>query len=97
MPFFRKVRHIDFKFLLKADDDTFVCVERLANFLHNQPEESKDKLYAGVPTSCNAPSNPARNVRARDVGKKRCTELVGMYVQVQMKRASKPKGAARVA
>eukprot|EP00752_Nemacystus_decipiens_P006800 g6105.t1 len=55
------VRHIDFKFLLKADDDTFVCVQRLANFLHNQPEESKDKLYAGVPTSCNAPTSPARN------------------------------------
>ena len=57
------MRHIDFKFLLKADDDTFVCVERLANFLHNQPEGNKDKLYAGVPTSCNAPSNPRRNVR----------------------------------
>lgn len=54
---------MDFKFLLKADDDTFVCVERLANFLHDQPEESKDKLYAGVPTSCNSPSNPSRNVR----------------------------------
>ncbi|CAN0055017.1 unnamed protein product, partial [Ectocarpus fasciculatus] len=56
------VRHIDFKFLLKADDDTFVCVERLANFLHNQPEESKDKIYAGVPTACNSPANPSVNV-----------------------------------
>eukprot|EP00903_Cladosiphon_okamuranus_P012084 g11343.t2 len=56
-----EVRHIDFKFLLKADDDTFVCVERLAKFLHNQPEESKDKLYAGVPTFCKAETNAARN------------------------------------
>ncbi|CBJ27625.1 beta-1,3-n-acetylglucosaminyltransferase, putative [Ectocarpus siliculosus] len=56
------VRHIDFKFLLKADDDTFVCVERLANFLHNQPEESKDKIYAGVPTACNSPANPSVKV-----------------------------------
>ncbi|CAM9145195.1 unnamed protein product, partial [Hapterophycus canaliculatus] len=53
------VRHIDFKFLLKADDDTFVCVERLAGFLHDQPEENKDKIYAGVPTACSS-TNPSK-------------------------------------
>lgn len=58
-----KVRHVDFKFLLKADDDTFVCVQRLADFLHDQPEESKDKIYAGVPTACYSPSNPSKKVR----------------------------------
>lgn len=67
LPF--KVRHIDFKYLLKADDDTFVCVQRLANFLHDQPEESKDKIYAGVPTACNSPSNPSKKVSGRNASR----------------------------
>lgn len=57
-----KVRHLDFKYLLKADDDTFVCVRRLAMFLHAQPDAIKDKIYAGVPTACNLPSNPNKHV-----------------------------------
>lgn len=67
VPFFLKVRHIDFKFLLKADDDTFVCVERLANFLHDQPEETKDRLYAGVPTYCNDPTHLPKDVRTAEM------------------------------
>lgn len=61
---FNKVRHVSFKYLLKADDDTFVCMQRLATFLHDQPEESKDKIFAGVPTACNLPTNPSIHVRA---------------------------------
>ncbi|CAM9729749.1 unnamed protein product, partial [Laminaria digitata] len=56
------VRHVSFKYLLKADDDTFICIKRVATFLHDQPEASKDKIYAGVPTACNVPTNPNRHV-----------------------------------
>lgn len=54
---------MSFKYLLKADDDTFICIKRVATFLHDQPEASKDKIYAGVPTACNVPTNPNRHVR----------------------------------
>lgn len=53
-----QVKHINFKYLLKADDDTFVCVRRVANFLLKQPPQKKDKIFAGVPTACNLPTNP---------------------------------------
>ncbi|CAM9562688.1 unnamed protein product, partial [Choristocarpus tenellus] len=52
------VKHFDFKYLLKGDDDTFVCLKRIATFLHDQPKHVQPKLYAGVPTACNLPTNP---------------------------------------
>lgn len=56
-----------FKYLLKSDDDTLVCMKRLAAFLHEQPEETRDKIYAGVPTACNLPTNPNRYVSGRQI------------------------------
>lgn len=43
------------------------------------------------------PEQPGKKRESERCRQERCKELVGMYVQVQMKRASKPKGAARVA
>ncbi|CAN0264331.1 unnamed protein product [Ectocarpus sp. 12 AP-2014] len=52
------VRHFDFEFLLKADDDSFVCLTRIASMLHDLDPEIKGKVYAGVPTACNQSTNP---------------------------------------
>lgn len=57
------MRHFDFKYLLKADDDTFVCLARIASMLHDLPPEIGDRVYAGVPTACNHPDNPDYWVR----------------------------------
>lgn len=73
-----QVRHIDFKFLLKSDDDTFVCVKRLAAFLHEQPREVRDSIYAGVPTACNLRTNPNKKVRCRSYGSSLRTFYTGM-------------------
>ncbi|CAM9998220.1 unnamed protein product, partial [Discosporangium mesarthrocarpum] len=51
------VKHFEFKYLLKSDDDTFVCLSRVANLLYTQPLEVQPRLYAGVPTACNQASN----------------------------------------
>lgn len=53
---------MDFRYLLKADDDSFVCVNRVASFLHDQPEQVKERIYAGVPTACNLRTNPNKHV-----------------------------------
>lgn len=47
------VKHFNFKYLMKADDDTFVCLKMVAEKLHNLPEAVQPKVYAGVPTACN--------------------------------------------
>ncbi|CAM9650364.1 unnamed protein product [Ectocarpus fasciculatus] len=52
------VRHFDFEFLLKADDDSFVCLTRIASMLHDLDPEISGKVYAGVPTACNQSTNP---------------------------------------
>ncbi|CAM9135253.1 unnamed protein product [Ectocarpus sp. 6 AP-2014] len=52
------VRHFDFEFLLKADDDSFVCLTRIASMLHDLDPEIRGKVYAGVPTACNQSTNP---------------------------------------
>ncbi|CAN0444807.1 unnamed protein product, partial [Laminaria digitata] len=57
------VRHFDFKFLLKADDDSFVCLARIASMLHDLDPAVTDKVYAGVPTACNQTTNPDYWVR----------------------------------
>lgn len=53
-----QVRHFDFQYLLKADDDSFVCLTRIASMLHDLDPEIADKIYAGVPTACNQDTNP---------------------------------------
>ena len=58
-----QVRHFDFKFLLKADDDSFVCLARIASMLHDLDPAVTDKVYAGVPTACNQTTNPDYWVR----------------------------------
>lgn len=58
-----QVRHFDFKFLLKADDDSFVCLARIASMLHDLDPAVTDKVYAGVPTACNQATNPDYWVR----------------------------------
>lgn len=57
------MRHFDFQYLLKADDDTFVCLTRIASMLHDLDPEVADKIYAGVPTACNQDTNPDYWVR----------------------------------
>jgi hypothetical protein len=52
------VRHFDFNFLLKADDDTVVCFNKLAKHLLALPSEEQKIIYAGVPTGCGLDSNP---------------------------------------
>ena len=59
-----QVRHFDFEFLLKADDDSFVCLTRIASMLHDLDPAVTDKVYAGVPTACNQTTNPDYWVRA---------------------------------
>ncbi|CAM9733993.1 unnamed protein product, partial [Discosporangium mesarthrocarpum] len=56
------VKHFDFKYLLKADDDTFVCLQRIAAFLLRQPVHVQPRLYAGVPTACKLATNPNNQV-----------------------------------
>ncbi|KAG5178399.1 galactosyltransferase-domain-containing protein [Tribonema minus] len=51
------LKHVNFKYLMKSDDDTFVCVQQVFHRLHNLPEETKKKVYAGVPTHCNMPGH----------------------------------------
>lgn len=51
------MRYFDFRWLLKADDDTFVCLGRIASMLHDLPPEVSDKVYAGVPTACDQRTN----------------------------------------
>ncbi|CAM9480562.1 unnamed protein product [Pylaiella littoralis] len=51
------VRHFDFQFLLKADDDSFVCLARIASMLHDLDPDISSRIYAGVPTACNQVTN----------------------------------------
>jgi len=44
--------HFSFKYLIKSDDDTFLCLRRLATLLSTLPEDKLSKIYAGVPTAC---------------------------------------------
>eukprot|EP00904_Undaria_pinnatifida_P001183 jgi/Undpi1/11065/HiC_scaffold_30.g13363.m1 len=52
------VKHVRFKYLLKADDDTFVCLRRTASQMHLVPPHIKPKVYGGIPTACHLPNNP---------------------------------------
>lgn len=70
-----QVRHISFKYLLKADDDSFVCVQRVATFLHDQPDELKYKIYAGVPTFCNLYTGEYKHVRPPFSGHSTVTDI----------------------
>ncbi|CAM9097896.1 unnamed protein product, partial [Ascophyllum nodosum] len=54
----RLVQYYNFKFLLKADDDSFVCLRRITSMLHDMDPAIHDRVYAGVPTYCNNPTNP---------------------------------------
>lgn len=60
---FDQVRHFDFQYLLKADDDSFVCLSRIASMLHDLDPEISGRVYAGVPTACNQRTNPDYWVR----------------------------------
>ncbi|CAN0399852.1 unnamed protein product [Ectocarpus fasciculatus] len=52
------VKHVRFKYLLKADDDTFVCLRRTASQMHLVPAHIKPKVYGGIPTACHLANNP---------------------------------------
>eukprot|EP00903_Cladosiphon_okamuranus_P008892 g8512.t1 len=52
------VKHFRFKYLLKADDDTFVCLRRTASQMHLVPAHIQPKVYGGIPTACHLPNNP---------------------------------------
>ncbi|CAB1098849.1 GT31 [Ectocarpus sp. CCAP 1310/34] len=52
------VKHVRFKYLLKTDDDTFVCLRRTASQMHLVPAHIKPKVYGGIPTACHLPNNP---------------------------------------
>ncbi|CAM9754890.1 unnamed protein product, partial [Hapterophycus canaliculatus] len=66
------VKHVRFKYLLKADDDTFVCLRRTASQMHLVPAHIKPKVYGGIPTACHLPNNPNETVGkvVMDVDKK---------------------------
>ena len=59
------MQYYNFKFLLKADDDSFVCLRRITSMLHDMDPAIHDRVYAGVPTYCNNPTNPDYWVRER--------------------------------
>ncbi|CAM9130495.1 unnamed protein product [Phaeothamnion confervicola] len=46
------VTHFDFDYLMKGDEDTFVCFNLLASVLHAVPPAARGRVYAGVPTAC---------------------------------------------
>jgi hypothetical protein len=43
--------------MMKADDDTFVCIRQVFKRLNDLPEETRTKVYAGVPTHCDMPGH----------------------------------------
>lgn len=61
-----QVRHFDFQFLLKADDDSFVCLARIASMLHDLDPDISSRIYAGVPTACNQVTNTDYWVRSEN-------------------------------
>ncbi|KAG5178502.1 galactosyltransferase-domain-containing protein [Tribonema minus] len=52
------VTHFNHKYLMKSDDDTFVCLNRVAKRMFTLPPAVKEKVYAGIPTACGLESNP---------------------------------------
>ncbi|CAM9130572.1 unnamed protein product [Phaeothamnion confervicola] len=53
------VTHFNFDYVMKGDEDTYVCFNLLASILHAVPAEVRGRVYAGVPTACNiAPRKP---------------------------------------
>ncbi|CAN0141822.1 unnamed protein product, partial [Phaeothamnion confervicola] len=63
-------RHLHFRYLLKGDDDTFVCFDRVARFLHGLPEDVKPRVYAGIPTACGLDRHPMVGRVIKDPGHK---------------------------
>jgi hypothetical protein len=43
---------------MKADDDTFVCVRRVLQRMHDLPRHIQPKVYAGITTTCGMPQLP---------------------------------------
>lgn len=65
------VKHVRFKYLLKSDDDTFVCLRRTASQMHLVPPHIKPKVYGGIPTACHLPNqDPTVGKVIKDVDNK---------------------------
>ncbi|KAG5187682.1 hypothetical protein JKP88DRAFT_306743 [Tribonema minus] len=59
------VAHFNFKYLMKSDDDTVVCLNKVAKRMAVLPPAVQDRVYAGVPTACGleAHSDSGRIIR----------------------------------
>jgi hypothetical protein len=60
----------NFRYLIKADDDTFMCFQRMAAHVHALPAETRAKIYGGIPTACGLDSNPFIGRVIKDSGHK---------------------------
>jgi hypothetical protein len=63
-------RSLKRRYLIKADDDTFMCFKRMAAHVHALPAETRAKIYGGIPTACGLDSNPFIGRVIKDSGHK---------------------------